>query len=267
MKIVITGRHFEVSDELKKYAEKKFNKLEKYFHRPIDIQITMYMEKHVQVIEAVINADAARFYGVEKANDMYNSIDLLAKSMEKQAVKHKGKHTAHKAVSTGMAEQSKVTKTKSEKKLSLIYRRASDKPKDEIEAFLEMKMDRREFILFKKFKKSKKLDYDEENYALIYRHDDGFKMIETPKKVTGKKKSTSGLAEFDILVINESPTNPEIEFKKCRGKNIQSLTADGAVEEIMNSKEKFLPFLNSETNFLNIILKSDKGIELISPPK
>jgi putative sigma-54 modulation protein len=263
MKIVITGRHIDVSDDLKEYVEKKFNKLEKYFHRPIDIQITMYMEKHVQVIEAVINAEANRFYGIEKADDMYHSIDLLAKSMEKQALKHKEKHTGHKAVSPAKAEQAAV---KSEKTESLIYRYTSDKPKDEIEAFLEMKIEKRDFILFKKFKEIKKPDY-EENYALIYKNEDGFKMVETPGNLKNEKKPFKKLTEFDIIIKNDSITKPKIKFKKCRSKSILNLTVIDAIEEIMERAEKFLPFFNNETNHLNIIFKSENGIELFAPPK
>ena len=36
MKITITGRHFDISDDLSQYAEKKLSKLEKYFHKLID---------------------------------------------------------------------------------------------------------------------------------------------------------------------------------------------------------------------------------------
>lgn len=266
MKIVITGRHFEVSDDLRKYAEKKFNKLEKYFHRLIVVQITMYMEKHIHVIEAVINADANRFYGVEKADDMYKSIDLLAKSMEKQAVKHKGKHTGHKAMSTAKAEEQKQTAVKSEKAASLIYVRASDKPKDEIEAYLEMKIEKRDFIIFKKFEKTKKRDY-KENYAVIYKDEDGFKMVETPMNLANEKKPFKKVTEFDIKIKKDSKTKPDLKFKKCRSKSIKNMAVINAIEEIMDSVKKFLPFFNSETNQINIILKSEKGIELISPPK
>jgi hypothetical protein len=221
------------------------------------------MEKHMHVIEAVINADATRFFGIEKADDMYHSIDLLAKSIEKQASKHKSKHTGHKAVSPAKAEQPEL---KPEKTASLIYRRASDKPKDEIEAFLEMKMEKRDFILFKKFKKTKKLDY-EENFALIYKNDGGFKLVETPMDLSNEKKPFNKLTEFDIIIKKDSLTKPELKFKKCRGKSIKNLAVIDAIEEIMDRVEKYLPFFNNETNHLNVILKSEKGIELISPPK
>lgn len=99
MKIDITGRHLDISEKLKQYVEKKLKKLEKYFHRLIDIHVTLYIEKHNHIIEATINGDGTRFHGKEKAKDMYSSVDRLVKSMEKQIVKYKEKHYEHKAVS------------------------------------------------------------------------------------------------------------------------------------------------------------------------
>ncbi len=263
MKILITGRHFDVSNELRQYAEKKFKKLDKYFDRLIDIQITMYMEKHNHVVEAVINADAARFHAVEKASDMYPSIDLLVKSLEKQAVKHKEKHKQHKAVSFGKMEAPVET---TEGGLPLIFLNVSDKPKDEIEAFLEMKIDNRDFILFKKFNnKDNNLDFDKNNYAVIYRDGDLFKMAEILIDMDKDKKiNIKGLSEFDVVIKNDSVTNPDIKFKKCSAK-IKSMTIDNAVKEAMDCESSYLPFLNSETNYLNIINRTKENIEIITP--
>ncbi len=99
MKISITGRHFEVTEDLSQFAEKKLARIEKYFHKLIDITVIMYMEKHLHVAEAVINGDGMKFHSIEKANDMYASLDQLVKSLEHQVVKHKEKHSGHKAVS------------------------------------------------------------------------------------------------------------------------------------------------------------------------
>ena len=114
--------------------------------------------------------------------------------------------------------------------------------------------------------KTKKLDF-EENYAVIYKNDDGFKMVETPADLKNEKKPFSKLTEFDIIIKNDSLTKPELKFKKCRGKSIENLAVIDAIGEVMDRVDKFLPFFNNETNHINIILKSDKGIELISPPK
>ncbi len=264
MKIIITGRHFNVSDELKQYVEKKFSKIERYFHRLIDIQVTMYMEKHIHVIEAVINADGTRFHGLEKATDMYPAIDLLTKSLEKQAVKHKEKHSGHKAVSPGKIEQPVLT---DEDEATLLFRQVSDIPKDEIEAFLEMKVDNRDFIIFKKYNSS---DTDnqvyEDDYALIYKHDDGFKMVENPAD-TQKEDGAfiENMREFDIVILDDSIINPKLKLKKRNACGIKSMSVDHAVKEAMDRKDDFLPFLNSDTNFLNIICKAGDNFEVITP--
>lgn len=262
MNLIITGRHFDVSDELRQYVEKKFKKLGKYFHKLIDIQVTMSLEKHLHVAEAVINADGNRFYGVEKASDMYPSIDRLVKSMEKQAVKNKEKHSGHKAMPAAEVEQS-ATPPRNE--TPLLYRTVSDKPKDEIEAFLEMKVDNQDFIVFKKVKNTDNLSFNMSNYAVIYKHEDGLRLAQIPHNLAGEKKPFNKIDEFDLVILKDSITDPEIELKKCRGKKIKNLTIEKAVKEVLDGNTKFLPFFNSDTNFLSIINKSEMGIEVIAP--
>ena len=101
MKVIITGRHMELTLNLREYAEKKIKKLDKYFHWLSDIHVIMYIEKFDHVAEAVVNCNGARFYAIERATDMYSSIDLLVHKIEKQIVKYKEKHSDHKAISLG----------------------------------------------------------------------------------------------------------------------------------------------------------------------
>ncbi|MDY6967174.1 MAG: ribosome-associated translation inhibitor RaiA [Spirochaetota bacterium] len=99
MNIEITGRHMEISNSLREYTEKKFKKIDKYFHHFADIHIIMYIEKFDHIVEAIINGNGGKFYAVEKANDMYSSIDKLIHKVEKQLVRYKEKHFDHKAIS------------------------------------------------------------------------------------------------------------------------------------------------------------------------
>ena len=45
MQIHITGRHFEVTDDIRAYVEKRANKVEVIFNRIIDLQVVIEMEK------------------------------------------------------------------------------------------------------------------------------------------------------------------------------------------------------------------------------
>ncbi len=259
MKIIITGRHFDVSDDLSQYAEKKISKLEKYFHNLIDIEVIMYMEKHDHVVEVVINGDGVRFHGKEKAGDMYSSVDLVAKSMEKQTVKHKEKHSGHKVQPiTKNLQIEPVT----EEQLDVLFNKAENKPKDTVEAFLEMKMDNKNFILFKKL-----VENNNECYSVIYRCENGFKMAEIPqKRQKEKKQKMNNLLEFDLIVRKDSSMNPKIKLKKCKNNIIKYMAVNNAVNELMISSEDFVPFFNNETNSINIIYKNGDNVEIMVPP-
>lgn len=265
MKVIITSRHFEVSDELKKYAEKKLIKLEKYFHKLIDIRATMYMEKHNHIIDVVINADGARFHGNESSNDMYSSVDMVVKSMENQVSKHKEKHSGHKAVSPGKV----VTfDTGGDDRIEVKLNYTGNKPKNDIEAYLEMKMDKSEFILFKKLTTDKKGDPKAESYAMIYTQEDQIRMTEIPAEMIKKNKYDSKkFLEFEVIVKDDSASNPKIKFKKSRTGTIENLTMSKAVEVILSSGIDFIPYFNSETSNFNIIYKTGDTIEVIIPPE
>jgi putative sigma-54 modulation protein len=259
MKITIIGRHFEVSEDLSKYAEKKLAKLEKFFHKLIDIEVIMYLEKHNHVIEAVINGDGMKFFGTEKASDMYSSVDLLIKSMEKQVVKHKEKHTGHKVQPLKNNIESIIQETQT----NIVYNKTTNKPKDEIEAFLEMKLENKDFILFNKYIKN---NIKNNLSAVIFKSDNGFKMAEMQAKLIKEKKFDSEkLLEFDLIVQDDSLTKPKIKLKKCKKKSIKCTEMNGAIKEITDSDQNYLPFFNNETNSFNILYKNGNILEIMIP--
>jgi putative sigma-54 modulation protein len=262
MKITITGRHFEVSDNLSHYAEKKFAKLEKYFHKLIDIEMIMYQEKHDHKVEVVINGDGMRFHGIEKAEDMYSAVDLLNKSIEKQVIKHKEKQTEHKAQPLKNIVE---TESEVEEDLEILYNQVSNKPKDEVEAFLEMKMDNRDFILFKK----NISDSVNSNlcYAVIFKSANGFRMGEISiDKNKEKRFDGDHFLEFDFIVQDDDTTNPKVKLKKSKDNYIRTLVINSALNELVESGDSFVPFYNNETTAFNVIYKNGENIEVIIPP-
>ena len=264
MKINITGRHFDISEDLSQYAEKKLTKLEKYFHKLIDINLIMYMEKHLHKIEAVINGDGMKFYATEEANDMYSSVDMLVKSLEKQVVKNKEKHSDHKVVPVLKTIQ---PESGSENRTEVLFKHVGNKPKDEVEAFLEMKLDEKDFILFKKHDNNSKDNNKFENYAVIYKFGTGFKMAEIPQDIQKENDLIAEkLAEFDLIIHDDSLTNPKIKLIECNEKSIKNMQINNAVEKMLSSSDNFLPFLNIDTKYLNIIYKNGETIEVMVPP-
>ncbi len=266
MNITITGRRFEVSDSLRDYVEKKVKKLEKYFNQLIDSHVVMYIDKLDHVAEITVNGDGVQFHGMEKAGDMYSSIDLLMDKMEKQVNRYKEKHSGHKAVGLGkIAEMEYVSDRGSEIYLSQV----SNKPLGEVEAFLEMRVDKKDFILFKKGVNDVKTnapDYSNKNYAVIFKNGEGFKMLEIPFEMIKESRfDADNFVSYDLEIQDESALNPKILFKKDSKSSVMKLTIDEALKMINGSDNEFLPFFNSETNYFNVIYKNGKRIEVMVP--
>ena len=54
MRFKITGRNIEVTEGLRSAVESKLGKLEKYFDKDVDINVTLSVEKDRQKIEVTI---------------------------------------------------------------------------------------------------------------------------------------------------------------------------------------------------------------------
>lgn len=91
MKISISGKNIEVSDYLKNLAEKKVGKLDRYFPKDTEVQVTLAVERNRHIVEVTIPYDGGIIRGEEVTGDMYASIDNVLDKLEKQIVRHKTK--------------------------------------------------------------------------------------------------------------------------------------------------------------------------------
>jgi len=89
MQMTITGRHMEVTEALKRYAEEKLGKVKKHFDQVIDLHVVLCVEKLIQQAEATIRASGKTIHAVAHGQDMYAALDGLADKLERQLTKHK----------------------------------------------------------------------------------------------------------------------------------------------------------------------------------
>lgn len=265
MKIKITGRHIDVSERLKDYAEKKIARLEKHFQQLIDIHLILYVEKLDHVAELIVNGDSLQFHAREKAADLYSAIDLLVDKMESQIARFKEKIQSRKGFGV---EYDMTFDFMSEKGTEAVLNQVSNKPIDKIEAFLQMKINNKDYILFKKGVTEAKADVDywNKNYAVIYKSDGKFRMAEIPfENIRENEFSPENFVEYDLDIIDESPANPKISFNKNSICSIKNLTFDEAFESFEKSGSSYMPFFNSETRYFNIICRSGRKYEVLVP--
>ncbi|MEO0072975.1 MAG: ribosome-associated translation inhibitor RaiA [candidate division WOR-3 bacterium] len=84
MELNITARHFEVTDELKKFTEKKFKKLDRYKHLVVRTDLIVSDEKGLKVAEGKIAARGNFLVAKTSSHDIYLAIDELADKLLKQ---------------------------------------------------------------------------------------------------------------------------------------------------------------------------------------
>jgi len=94
MKIMTYGKNIDVTPSLKRHAEEKVRKLEKYFNgnqEPIEFNITMEVEKERHIVEVTGYVKGLILRGEEATGDMYASIDGVMDKLERQLRKYKTK--------------------------------------------------------------------------------------------------------------------------------------------------------------------------------
>lgn len=90
MEIRITGRNFEVTNAIKAYIEKKLRKLRRYGD-VMEIHLVLSLERHLAVVEAMLRTRNGTFHSSEKAEDLYEAVDMLLDNLRTRLKKHKEK--------------------------------------------------------------------------------------------------------------------------------------------------------------------------------
>ncbi|MEY3182632.1 MAG: ribosome-associated translation inhibitor RaiA [Pseudomonadota bacterium] len=91
MKISITTKNFDITPAIKNHVEHALQPLKKHFHPlPTPVHVTLSVEKFHQIAKAHVHLPNKKDIEASySSKDMYESIDLLAKNLDEQALKHK----------------------------------------------------------------------------------------------------------------------------------------------------------------------------------
>lgn len=90
MQISVTGRHVDISNRIKPYAEEKVAKLPRYYDRVKSVEVIVEKEADLVAVEMIVKADHREpFVAKETGPDAHACIDLLMDKMERQLTRHK----------------------------------------------------------------------------------------------------------------------------------------------------------------------------------
>ncbi len=92
MNIVITGKDLKATEAIKEYANKKLERIEKYFDgEEINVAVKIKSEKSSQIAEMQVNVKGYSIRAVTETKDLYASIDKDIDILEGQIRKIKTK--------------------------------------------------------------------------------------------------------------------------------------------------------------------------------
>jgi len=152
--------------------------------------------------------------------------------------------------------------------LDLRLTQVSNKPIDKIEAYLQMKIDRKDFILFKKGvnKIDSEIDYSNKNYAVIFKKNHDLLMIEIPfDNIKEHRYEHDEFVEYTLRVMDDSSANPSIQFKKAKECSINKMFLEEAIRVLEENNSSFLPFFNIESQYFNVVYKNGRHYEVAVP--
>lgn len=140
MNVIITGRHFNVSNTLKNAIEEKLGKIRYFYDHVLQFQVFLEKEKLNYKVDITFIADGKKFYLQMRAPTISEAIDKLIDKLERQVRKHKERLQQH--------SRERVTQNEQSGAPSLQYREVALAPKVELEALLQLANSEDEISVF-----------------------------------------------------------------------------------------------------------------------
>ena len=97
MVIEITGRHMDVTEAVKEYAQKKVERTVSEFPHVLSVHVILDVQKYRHIAEVVVQGkDHLHIEASEDSENMYASIDAVVDKIEKQLRRTREKVHNHK---------------------------------------------------------------------------------------------------------------------------------------------------------------------------
>ncbi len=173
MRVTVKGKNIEVTDALQRYAEKKVEKLGKYFENLKSAVVTQSTQRNWHIVEITLEGDGILLRGEERSDNMYASIDQVVEKLESQIKRFKGKliDRSHEVPARATipefgAEEVEETSSEEPETPSIVrVKRFGVRPMAPEEATLEMELLNHDFFVF--------VNAETDAVNVVYKRQDG----------------------------------------------------------------------------------------------
>ena len=170
MKFKFIEKKVDISEDLREYTRKKVGKLDKYFKREGEAQVTFCKEGSRMAAEITVVTESVTLRVHVASDDMYGAIDSCVAGMERQIHKNKtrlSKRLHQNAFVREMPPTFDEPVVDEEVDFRIIRsKRFSVKPMTPEEAILQMNLLGHQFFVFKNFE-------DSDRFSVVYKRNDG----------------------------------------------------------------------------------------------
>lgn len=101
MSIIVSGRHMQVTDAMKEYAESKLNAILEDKHKITSARVVLNLEKTRHKAEVIVHGKGLNVEADFESYDMYESIDEAMEKIERQIDRYFDKKQDHHKSSHG----------------------------------------------------------------------------------------------------------------------------------------------------------------------
>lgn len=91
MNIDYVGRNAEIDDRLRSYTERKLEKVTKFLQDPVEVRVTLEIEKHRNIADLHISHKHGVLQATEETGDLYEAVNQAVDKVEKQARRSKNR--------------------------------------------------------------------------------------------------------------------------------------------------------------------------------
>ncbi len=172
MKMIVKGRHMEITPAIREYAEEKIGRTAKILdHMIMSAEVELQVEKNPSiqnghVAEVTVYTKGHVIRAREASSDMYAAIDLVSEKLERQVRKYKTKIIDRHTKAAPIAEITAALSEESEREPEIVKTKVLEvKPMSAEEAILQLELLGHDFFVFS--------SAETEEINVLYRRTDG----------------------------------------------------------------------------------------------
>lgn len=171
MQITFTGKQVQTTDREREYAEKKLQRLSRYFNTARDAHVMHSVQRNWQIVEVQLDLNGTLLRAEERTPDFYASVDAVTDKLEQQVrrlkerIKHRKGRADAPTVASLLAELPEETTEAEPPPVVVRRKRIAIKPMTAEEAALQMDLLNHDFFAF--------VDAETEQASVLYRRKDG----------------------------------------------------------------------------------------------